>query len=101
MKRTDFFTKVTVDGVNELDFLHNPLSSFPMNYKPLYYRITSADYMRPWLVSYKCYGTVEFWWLLMFINDIENPFTDLQEGIILTVPNRIDIYDFIKKNRIV
>lgn len=101
MNRTDFFEKVTVDGVEERDFLRNPLSKFPMNYRPLYYRVTAADFMRPWLISYKCYGVVDFWWLLMFLNDIENPFTDLEEGMILTVPNRIDIYDFAKKYRVV
>jgi len=101
MNRTDFFEKVTVDDTEERDFLRNPLSTFTMNYSPLYYRVNSADVMRPWLISYNCYGVVDFWWLLMFINDIENPFTDLEEGMLLKVPNSIDIYDFAKKYRVV
>jgi hypothetical protein len=101
MNRTDFFAKVTVDGVEERDFLQNPMATFPMKYEPLYYRVNSADIMRPWIISLKCYGLVDFWWLLMFLNNIDNPFTDIVEGMILTVPNRIDIIDFAKRFRVV
>lgn len=100
MKRTSFFTEVSVDSVAERDFLWSPLSTFTMNYKPMYYRVNASDVMRPWLISYKCYGVTEFWWILMFINNIDNPFTDIVEGMVLTIPNRIDIYDFAKKYRV-
>lgn len=99
MNRTDFFQKVTVDGVEERDFMVNPLSEFPTSYQPMYYRITEDDVMCPWLTSYKCYGVVDFWWVLLFVNDIENPFTDISSGDLLQVPNRLDIYDFAKKFR--
>ena len=45
MNRSNFYDKVTVDGNIELDFLHNPLSDFPMIYEPQYYRITNSDLM--------------------------------------------------------
>lgn len=100
MDRCIFFTKLNVDGVNELDHLWNGLSGFKMNYKPSYYRVDSSDILRPWLISTKNYGTTEFWWLLMVANNIDNVFTDLKEGMILKIPNRLDMYDFIKRNKV-
>jgi len=46
MDRTNFYTSVTVDGTQELDFLWNPLSAFTMEYDPTYYRVTAVDDMR-------------------------------------------------------
>ncbi len=100
MDRCIFFTKLTIDGVDELDHLWNSLSGFSMNYKPSYYRVDSSDILRPWLISMKCYGSVEFWWLLMVANNINNVFTDLVEGMIIQVPNRLDMYDFMKRNKV-
>lgn len=100
MDRSQFYHKVTVDGVNELDIIWNPISGFTMNYKPAYYRVINSDLMRPDLISWKCYGTVEFWWIIMVVNNIENPLTDLSEGQVLTIPHRLDIYDFQMKYKV-
>jgi hypothetical protein len=101
MLRTQFYHRNVVDNVPELDFLWNPLSGFVMKYEPMHYRITVTDLVRPETISYKCYGVVDFWWIIMLVNGLNNPFTDLMEGEILQIPNRLDIYDFHKKNRIV
>jgi hypothetical protein len=97
MKRTNFYNIVTVEEINELDFLWNSLSDFTTEYTVDYYRIVAQDAMRPDLISYRCYGTVEFWWLILVFNGIENPFTDLVEGNILQIPNKLDIYNFQRK----
>jgi len=97
MKRTKFYNIVTVEEINELDFLWNSLSDFTTEYAVDYYRIVANDSMRPDLISYKCYGTVDFWWLILVFNGIENPFTDLVEGMILQIPNKLDIYNFQRK----
>ncbi len=100
MDRSQFYHTVVVDDVSELDLMWNSLSKFVMNYNPLYYRVTSADLMRPDIISYRCYGVVDFWWIILLVNDIENAFTDLYEGQILKIPHRLDIYDFQKINKI-
>jgi len=100
MNRTNFYHQITVGDVDELDFLWNSLSEFKMNYTPTYYRVAADDLMRPDMISYKCYGVVEFWWIIMLVNNIENPFIDLVEGAILTIPSRLDIYDFQKEFRV-
>jgi len=91
MKRTRFYKKVTVDGVDELDFLYNNLSDFTFQYEPEYYRITDSDVPDPPLISYKAYGSVEFWWIILLVNEIET---------ILTIPHKLDIYNFQKKFKI-
>lgn len=100
MNRTNFYHIETVDGTNELDFLHNSLSEFTMEYPPSYYRVNGVDLMRPYLISYRFYGTVNFWWILMLVNGIDNPLTDMEVGQILKIPSKLDIYAFQKKYRV-
>ena len=100
MNRTNFYNEVTIFNTKELDFLHNSLTGFEMNYDPSYYRVTQVDIMRPDLISYKNYGTVDFWWIICLVNGIENPLDDLEEGQILKIPNQFDIFNFQNKYRI-
>lgn len=100
MKRTKFFKKETVDGIDELDFLYNNLSDFTMIYEPTYYRVTDADVPDPGLISYKAYGSVEFFWVILLVNSIEDPFSELTPGLILTIPHKLDIYNFQKKYKV-
>lgn len=102
MYRTNFYHKLTVDSIEELDFLWNSLSEFKdaAEYQPEYYRVVAGDLKRPDLISYKCYGTVDFWWILMIFNNIENPLTDLEAGMLLEIPSEIDIYNFQRKYRV-
>jgi hypothetical protein len=100
MKKTIFYNKITVDGTEELDFLWNSLSEFEMKYGPTYYRIDDSDLPDPALISYKVYGDVGFWWIILLANGIENPFTELESGMILKIPNKLDLYDFQRKWRV-
>lgn len=100
MNRINFYHELVVDGVKQLDFLWHSLSEFNMKYEPIYYRIRLSDLLRPDMISYKCYGVVDFWWVILLVNGIDNPFTDLKEGDLLVIPSKLDIYDFQKKYRV-
>lgn len=100
MDRTKFYHVLTVDTVQELDYLWNTLSKIVTSYVPGYYRVNVIDLLRPDLISYKVYGTVDFWWIILLVNGIDNPLTDLQEGMILEIPNKLDIYKFQKQYRV-
>lgn len=100
MERTDFFNKVLLDGVQEYDHLYNNLSKFRMYYPVQYYRVAEDDLMRPDLISFKKYSTISYWWIICYVNDIEDAFHDLEVGMLLIIPNPIDIYSFYKKYRI-
>lgn len=100
MNRTNFFNIETVDDTNELDFLHNSLSGFVMEYPSKRYRVNGTDLMRPHLISYRHYGTVNFWWIVMLVNGVSNPLVDLYAGMLLTIPSKLDILTFQKKFRV-
>jgi len=100
MDRTEFYQCVKVENISELEFLWNTLSEFPMRYTPSYYRVAASDLLRPDLISYKVYGTASFWWIILLVNEISNPFTDLEEGKILKIPNKLDIYEFRKRYKV-
>lgn len=38
-------------------------------------------------ISYKYYNTIKLWWIICKFNSIENPFEELQPGIIIKIPN--------------
>ena len=97
MDRTNFFNIVDNGNGSEYDFLYNTLSRFTMEYPVQYYRIHSEDIMRPDLISYKAYGSVKYWWIICFVNDIQNPIIDITVGNLIKIPNIIDIYSFYKK----
>ena len=95
LDRTQFYNIVNVNGVQEFDFLNNTLSYFTMNYPASFYQVNDSDLMRPDMISYKCYsGVCDYWWIIMYVNKIQNPFTDLVSGQILTIPNFLDIIAF-------
>lgn len=104
MLRTDFYTKVNsnIDGVNyaELDFLWNTLSNFKLKYPPSYYRVIATDIKRLDLISFKVYDTVEFWWVIALVNNIDNPLIDMEAGQLYTIPNILDVYEFQKAYRV-
>lgn len=100
MRRTLFYKKFTTNSVEELDFLYNSLSQFKFNYAPGYYRVGEEDIPDPGGISNKVYGTVEFWWVILLVNDIQNPFLELTSGMLLKIPNVVDIYDFQKRYRV-
>jgi hypothetical protein len=95
--RLNFYTKEVVNSISELDFLNNSLSKFTLNYDVNYYLVNDTDLMRPDMISYKNYGTVNYWWIICYINNIFNPFNDLYVGQQLKIPNVIDIYEFYRQ----
>jgi hypothetical protein len=104
VKRTDFYhdVEITYDNTlyKELDFLWNSLSEFQMKRRPNFYRVSSIDLKRPYLISFRFYGDVRFWWIICLVNNISNVFTDLKVGDMLSIPSPLDIYDFQKAYRV-
>lgn len=96
MNHTEFFAIKVVDDIPERDFIDSSLTLFKTQYQPAYYRVSSTDLMRPEMISFKMYGTVSLWWLIMLVNGVFDPLRDLVVGQLLMVPNVLDIYDFRK-----
>lgn len=100
MDRTKCYQIETVDGVQELDFLHNSLSQLVLQYQPGYYMVTQADLGRPLNISSKNYGTTKYWWAILTVNGIRDPMNDLTVGQILKIPDLKDLYSFYKTFRL-
>lgn len=99
MDRLSFYKTTTVDGVNEIDFLTSNLPKFTPKYELTSYRISEQDILRPDLISENNYNTKDYWWLILFYNGIVDPFTELEVGDLLFIPNLIDCYEFYKQYR--
>ena len=97
MNRTNFFVVTDIGNGDEYDHLHNNLSKFKMTYPVQYYRITEEDTMRPDMISYKAYGSVAYWWVVMLVNGVQDVLTDINVGDLLKIPNILDIYTFYKQ----
>lgn len=99
MDRTLYYNQVIVDGIAELDPMDSSLGNFELNYPVGYYMVCGEDLGKPDLISMKMYNQEGYWWLICLVNGILNPFSDLEIGQILTIPNMMDIYDFYRKNK--
>ena len=104
MNRLQFFSQVNADigdGIKrpELDFLNHNLTGFVMRRRPLYYRVSQGDLQMPDNIAWKTYKDERLWWVICLINQINSPCSDLQVGMLLTIPDILDIYDFFRKYR--
>ncbi len=62
------------------------------------YSVTQNEVNRPDLISQKLYGEVGYWWIIMKLNNIENPLTDVFAGLMLKYIPKDRIDKFIQKS---
>jgi len=63
-----------------------PVSNLNSSYSTKYYVVSAGSEYRPDLVSYRVYGTPDFWWRIMEYNNIKDVF-DFKVGLSITLPN--------------
>ena len=97
MDRTNFFDVTDIGNGPEYDHMYTNLSKFTMTYPVQYYRVSEEDTMRPDLISYKAYGSVAYWWLILLVNGVQDVFTGMNVGDLYKLPNILDIYTFYKQ----
>jgi len=97
--RTNFFKQNTIDGSIENDLANNNFHLFEFKRPRTYYTIQVADLMRPDLISVKTLGSTGYWWIIMKLNNIDDPLNDLVVGDPLQIPAMSDIEDFYIKTR--
>jgi len=78
-----------------------PLSNIeiPKNVEDVYHEITILDKDRLDLISYKYYGVEEYWWIIALANDIFDPFSDLDPGDYIRIPDQNTVYEILRKYR--
>jgi hypothetical protein len=94
--RTNFYKHETVNGVEVCDLLNNYYNQlFQIKRNVQYYTLRFDDVGRPDLLSYKLYdGIIDYWWILLKVNDIGDIWNDMNVGDVIMVPDSLDIEDF-------
>ena len=75
------FQKNIVDGIKEVDM---GSISFPDLVDTDDYKWTivrDQEKCRPDLLSFRIYGSDNLWWVLMWLNGIQDPWHDLMDGV--------------------
>lgn len=93
--RTRYLQMNNIEGSDEYD-----LGSFdPKDYDfgdVIRVMVTEKELCRPELISYKCYGTGDYWWFLMWFNGISDVWNDLVPGMVLSIPQLSKVRDFFR-----
>lgn len=97
--RTNFLNKETIDNIQEYDLLMTNFEYFKIQRPTTFYIVTNDDLGRPDLLSLRIYGDQNYWWILLEVNGVCDPYNELKEGDVLIVPSLLDIEDFYLKVR--
>jgi hypothetical protein len=95
LSRSSFYETVVNSGVNECDFLKSKIFKFKFKRPFSFYTVKYSDLARPDVISYKLYDSVDYWWLIMYVNDIVDPWNELEENDVIKVPNSQDVLDWL------
>jgi len=95
--RKNFLNKVNNSGVEEYDLIMSNWEFFKIKRSTTFYTIQPSDIGRPDILSLKIYNSIDYWWILLLINGINDPYNDLKVGDIIQIPSILDIEDFYLK----
>lgn len=92
--RINFYKKEVIDGVEEWDLINNDIKDFQIRRPTTFYTIQYDEIQRPDIISIRNYSKIDYWWIILYVNEIVDPFNELQEGDIIRIPNVKDIEDW-------
>lgn len=75
--RINFLDKITTNGIYEVDMGSVDFKDFEWG-DPKYYVTSELDLARPDMISYKIYGTTNYWWLICWLNGISDIWNDIR-----------------------
>lgn len=86
---------VQVDGVTERDPLDTTMLDFRINGDPVIRRVQGDEILHDDLIAHRFYRNSRVWWVVMLVNDIVNPFSDLEVGMELSLPSGSDVWNVV------
>lgn len=89
--RSNFLNNISVDGIQEKDINDMKWGKLTITRPITYYKINEGDIQRPDLVCNRIYGNMQYFWVLMKFNQIDDIWNDLTAGDIIKCPNALDI----------
>ena len=93
--RTNFLNKELVDNIAQYDLG----SFFQDGYdfgKESYLLVRKIDECRPDIISYRAYGTQNYWWFICWYNGYMDIWNDSTENQIVRYPALQKVRDFLK-----
>ncbi len=94
-ERTNYLNKELVDDIGQYDLGSLYFDSFDFG-RVSYHVVTKNEECRPDIVSYKLYGTQNYWWFIMLFNGYCDIWNDLTENQIIKYPALQRVRDFLK-----
>ena len=89
--RQNFFNQNLVDGKIENDLAFTNFDSFVFKRKKTYFTITEKYLNRPDLISLDTLGNIDYWWVILKLNNIDDIYNDLELGQVILIPSITDI----------
>jgi len=94
-KRTNFiFQDTNADDVIEYDLIQSNWDLFEIKDNITFDTVKYGDVSRPDIMSYRIYGSSEYWWILCKFNQIDDIWNDMYVGQDLIIPSIGDITRF-------
>lgn len=100
-KVSNFYTNNVIDGINEYNLSSINIKDFEFTSFEFTMVYKSEEY-RPDLLCYRIYGTIEYWWILLEINNISNIWDEFVEETLIKYPPISDmqkLVEFFKENK--
>jgi hypothetical protein len=92
--RSNFYETNVVDNILEADIVMNYFDLFKIKKDVTYHVVSGMDLKRPDNISFRYYRKVNYYWIIMKVNNLEDPFNDLHENQVIIIPDPTDIEDF-------
>ena len=99
--RYQIYPKLTDERLEDIelfDILAIDWSKFRFRDGFRIHKVSQAEALKTWLISFNEYGTVEFEDILFLINNIDNPL-EIKPELELKIPEESEIQSFILENR--
>jgi len=94
LNRTNFYDDFNNNGIAEKVLDSDYYKLFKMNFKPTIYIIKDVDIARWDMISFKHYRSYDFYWIILKVNNINDPWNDIEPGDEIIIPDKRDVYDF-------
>lgn len=96
--RTEYLQKVLVDGILQYDLCSLDADDYDFG-KENFIVVRDNEECRPDLISLRAYGTMNYWWFIMWYNGITDIWNDLkrdpEKPLILKYPDLEVVRDFL------
>jgi len=96
--RLDLMDTVTIDGVQEKDPLTMQVRDFVARRHSRQHIAHQTVRSRPYLTSIEEYSSVGYWWFILEINNIDDPY-EVPQDVKLTIPSLDDYYDWFRDQK--